>query len=85
MRDTSGPHVEYVPKQGSDRWKIWLRNFPHFRDGLGIDVLNGFGRCFVASDRLTSMISFIYISQERYGRDSIAFGRDLHTGVWFTI
>src|SRR5262245_33604459 len=30
------------------------------------------------------MISF-YLSQERYGRDSIAFGRVLHTMVWFTI
>jgi hypothetical protein len=31
------------------------------------------------------MISFAHVSEQHYGRDSITFGRDLLTMVWFTI
>ena len=31
------------------------------------------------------MISCTYASEQLHGKDSIAFGRDLHTMVWFTI
>jgi hypothetical protein len=47
--------------------------------------MNAFCRCFIHADRLTSMVSFAYLSEERYGRDSVAFGRNLHVMVWFTI
>jgi hypothetical protein len=30
-------------------------------------------------------ISYIHASERMYGRDSVAFGRDLHSMVWFTI
>jgi hypothetical protein len=67
------------------RWKIELEHFKQFETALGRDVLAGFCRCFVHADRLTSTISAIYASQQLHGRESVAFGRDLHTLVWFTI
>lgn len=69
----------------SPKWTIELRNAKHFEARLGREVLCGFCRCFVHADRLTSTVSSIYASQRLHGRDSIAFGRDLHTMVWFTI
>jgi SEC-C motif-containing protein len=81
----TGPVVELVEEDGSDLWKIVLRNFKQHEDALGRDVLNGFCRCFIHADRLTSTISCIYASQQLHGRDSVAFGRDLHSMVWFTI
>jgi hypothetical protein len=65
-------------------WKIVLRNFSQFEAALGRDVLRDFSRCFIHADRLTSTISSIYASRELRGSDSVAFGRDLHTLVWFT-
>ena len=47
--------------------------------------MNAFCRCFVHSDRLTSTMSCTYASEQHHGRDSIAFGRDLVSMVWFTI
>lgn len=79
----TGPAVE-IEKDG-DRWRIILRNFKDFEAALGRDVLRGFCRCFVHADRLTSTISCIHASEQLHGRDSIAFGRDLHSMVWFTI
>ena len=67
------------------KWKIELRNFPELEKGLGRDVVNAFCRCFVHSDRLTSIISCDYVSGKFYGRDSTAYGRDLMSMVWFTI
>ena len=67
------------------RWKIELRNFERFEAALGREVLSVFSRCFVHADRLISTVSCTYASQQLHGRDSVAFGRDLHTMVWFTI
>lgn len=72
-------------EKNGERWKIILRNFTDFEAALGRDVLRGFCRCFVQVDRLTSTISCIHASEELRGRDSVAFGRDLHSMVWFTI
>ena len=72
-------------KEANGRWKIGLVNFQKFEEVLGRDVLNAFCRCFVHSDRLTSMISCNAASEQINGNDSIAYGRDLHTLVWFTI
>ena len=83
--DPEAPAAVLVKDPNSEHWTIELRNFPKVREALGADVMNAFCRCFIHADRLTSMISFAYTSERHYGRDSIAFGRDLHTMVWFTI
>jgi hypothetical protein len=44
-----------------------------------------FARCFVHTDRLLSLVSFAHVSGKNYGEKTAAFGRDLHTMVWFTI
>ena len=67
------------------KWKIELRNFPELVKALGRDVVNAFCRCFVHSDRLTSIISCTYTSEQYHGRDSTAYGRDHTSMVWFTI
>ena len=67
------------------KWKIELRNFPELVKALGRDVVNAFCRCFVHSDRLTSIISCTYTSEQYHGRDSTAHGRDHTSMVWFTI
>lgn len=80
------PAIELVEPTGDEkRWKIELRHFREIDQVLGRDVLNAFSRCFVHVDRLTSTVSCIYASQQLHGRDSVAFGRDLNTMVWFTI
>ena len=73
-----------LSKEKSDKWKIELKDFPAFRQALGEDVTNAFARCFVHADRLQSLISFAYVSEKYHGRDSVAFGRNLHTMVSFT-
>lgn len=80
-----GPAAVLVEEENSQRWRIELRYFAKVREALGADVMNAFCRCFIHADRLTSMITFAYTSEKHFGRDSIAFGRDLHTMVWFTI
>ena len=67
------------------KWKIELRNFPELVKALGRDVVIAFCRCFVHSDRLTSVRSCTYSSEQYYGRDSTAYGRDHMSMVWFTI
>ena len=66
-------------------WKIELRNFPELEKALGRDVVNAFCRCFVHSDRLTSINSCTFVSEQYHGRDSTAYGRDLTAMIWFTI
>ena len=67
------------------KWKIELRNFPELEKALGRDVVNAFCRCFVHSDRLTSIISCNYASEQSHGRDSTAYGRDFTSMIWFAI
>jgi hypothetical protein len=83
--DPDAPAVVLVKTPRSPNWTIEIRNFAKVREALGADVMNAFCRSFIHADRLTSIISFAHASQKLYGRDSIAFGRDLHTMVWFTI
>ena len=72
-------------EEDSGKWKIELVNLRRFDEVLGRDVLKALCCCFVHCDRLTSTISCIYASENHHGRDSIAFGRDLNTMVWFTM
>lgn len=59
-------------------------NLPKFDEALGSEVLATFAQCLVHTDRLLSMISFAAVSANHYGVRSTAFGRDLHTMIWFT-
>lgn len=54
-------------------------------EAIGREVLNGFCRCFVHADRLTSAISWAYTSGEYHGVDSVAHQRDLSAMVWYSI
>lgn len=67
------------------KWKIEISNFPELEKALGRDVVNVFCRCFVHSDRLTSTISCLHVSEQHHGRDSTAFGRNRLSMLWFTI
>jgi len=78
------PRAELVQQEGG-KWKIELKQFAAFREQLGSDVVNAFCRCFVHADRLQSLISFTYASEQLHGRESVAFTRNLHTMVWFTV
>lgn len=85
MEQPAGPALELVEDGDSKLWHIDLKNFAKFREAIGPDVLAAFACCFVHADRLTSMISFAFVSLQYHGRDSVAYGRDLHTMVWFTV
>ena len=74
-----------LTNDATGKWKIELRNFPEIEKALGREVLNAFCRCFVHSDRLTSTISCTHASEQHYGHDSTAFGRDITSMAWFTI
>lgn len=74
-----------VTGDDTGKWKIELRNFPELHKALGRDVLNAFCRCFVHLDRLTSITSCTYASEQYHGRDSTAHGRDHMSMVWFAI
>ena len=60
-------------------------NFQKFEEVLTRDVMNAFCRCFVHADRLTSTTTCTDVSEKLHGKDSIVFGRDLITMVWFTV
>src|SRR5918992_2836045 len=80
--DLDAPAAVLIKEENSQLWRIELRHFGKVREALGADVMNAFCRCFIHADRLISMITFAYTSEKHFGRDSIAFGRDLHTMVW---
>ena len=84
MIEGERPAIELTGDR-TGHWKIELRNFRELEKAVGRDVVNAFCRCFVHSDRLTSTMSCTYASEQHHGRDSIAFGRDLVSMVWFTI
>ena len=84
MTEDNRPTIK-LTGDDNGKWKIELSNFPELEKALGRDVVNAFCRCFVHSDRLTSMISCTHASEQHHGRDSTAFGRDLMSMVWFTI
>ena len=77
--------IEFVEEATDGPWKFKLRNLGRFDEVLGRRVLNGFCRCFVHVDRLNSLISCMYTSEQYHGRDSVAYSRDLNTLVWFTV
>src|SRR5687768_15481005 len=83
MSDSAWPALEMISE--GDLWRVELKRFAQFREMLGRDVVNAFTRCFVHRDRLMSMVSFAHASMTHHGRDSVAYSRDLHTMVWFTV
>ena len=84
MTADSKPAIKPI-EADTGKWKIELQNFPALEKALGRDVVNAFCRCFVHSDRLTSIINCDYVSGQYYGTDSTAYGRDHMSMVWFTI
>lgn len=84
-RPTTAAALRLIEHPGSQERSIELVNLAKFDQALGTAVLAAFARCFVHTDRLLSLVSFAYISNEKYGEKTTAFGRDLHTMVWFTI
>ena len=78
------PTLERI-KHEDDSWEIRLRNPKDLKEVLGRDVLNAFCRCFVHADRLQSIVSCMYASHRQHGQDSVAYKRDVHTLLWFTI
>lgn len=79
------PSVVLIQNKVVGRWTVEVNGFKEFKDALGSDVVNGFARCFVHADRLTSLIGFANFSKNEYGEDSPAFSRDLQTVVWFAV
>jgi hypothetical protein len=77
--------VLFIREAGTQRWTVEISEFARFREVLGPDVLNAFSRCFVHADRLTSLVGFAYLSEQRYGMHSRPFTRDLQTMVWFVV
>ena len=74
-----------VTTEASGRWKIELVNFQKFEEVLTRNVLNAFCCCFIQSDRLLSATTCSDASEKLNGKDSVVFGRDLITMVWFTV
>jgi hypothetical protein len=77
--------VVLVEDPRSERFKIEIRNLWSVREAVGLEVLTQFCRCFVQADRLTSLISFQYLSSQFYKDESVAYSRNLQTMVWFTL
>lgn len=84
-RPTTAAALRLIKDPQSEERSIELLNLARFDEALGTEVLAAFARCFVHTDRLTSLVSFAYVSGKNYGEKTTAFGRDLHTMVWFTV
>ncbi len=77
--------VVLVRESEGQRWRIELEDFADFEQRLGMDVVNAFSRCFVHTDRLTSLKEFWELSERHYRQDSWLLERDRHTIVWFAV
>lgn len=78
-------NIEYVEETTDQAWQLELRNLGRFDEVFGRRVLNAFCRCFVHADRLNSVISCIYASEQCHGIDSVAHARDHSTLLWFAV
>ena len=77
--------VDYYRVYNEDcRLKIEL-NPRKIDEAIGREVLNGFCRCFVHTDRLTSAISWAETSRKYHGTGSVPHQRDISAMVWFSI
>lgn len=86
MTDRQSPNPEVVlVEAGGEHWTLEIHHYKEFRSTLGAEVLTAFVRCFVHLDRLQSLVSFQFLSQQHYMSDSIPFKRNLQTMVWFTV
>ena len=77
--------IEFVEDATDGVWKLELRNVKRFDELFGRKVLNAFCRCFVHVNRLNSLISCMYTSEQHHGPNSVAYTRDLNTLLWFTV
>ena len=77
--------IEFIEEATNGPWRLELRNLKRFDEVFDRSVLNAFCRCFVHVNRLSSLISCMYTSEQCHGQDSIAYQRDLNTLVWFTV
>ena len=77
--------IEFAEDATDGSWKFEIRNLARFDELFGRSVLTAFCRCFVHVDRLNSLLSCMYTSEQYHGRDSVAYARDLNTLVWFTV
>ena len=77
--------IELLEEAADGPWEVKLRNLGRFEEALGHDVLTAFCQCFVHVDRLSSLISCMYTSEQFHGRDSVPCARDVNTMVWFTV
>ncbi len=71
--------IEFVEDAKDGMWKLELRNVKRFDKLFGRKVLNAFCQCFVHVDRLNSLISCMYTSEQHHGPNSVAYTRDLNT------
>jgi hypothetical protein len=79
------PVAALIEEGSSGRWRFELRTLGDFRAHLGEGVVQWFCCCFVHADRLSSLISFGYLSLTHYGEATVAFARNLQTTVWFAV
>lgn len=78
------PVAAYI-REGVADWRIELRPWKGCREALGPEVFNAFCRCFVHADRLSSLITFAYLSRMQYSPSTRGFARNLQSLVWFTV
>lgn len=68
-----------------ERWKVVIGDISSFRNKVGEEVLAALCACFVHTDRLISLTTFMHLSMQRFGVDTITHSRNLHTMVWFAV
>lgn len=82
--DSVGQMVRVIMEvKNRDSFSIRVSDLSKLRARIGQEVFDCFYRCFIQADRLTSLVSFAYLSMDRFGKDSIAYKRDGLTGIWF--
>ncbi len=68
-----------------DSWAIKTSNLKKLRLEIGEDIFDYFCCCFLHSDRITSLINFLKLSQEQIENAPIAAQRDRWTIFYFLI
>ena len=67
----------------NNTFSIRVSDLAKLREKLGEEVFDCFYRCFIQADRLTSLVSFAFLSLKEYPIGSIAYRRDGLTAIWF--
>jgi hypothetical protein len=66
----------------ASRWRLEADNLLTLRDALGAELLSSFCRCFVYSDRLTSLAQMLLWNSAHEPRAPVAYGRNVLTILW---